>query len=116
MAKYAKEVWAMQNDPDKELFSRLSQIRDFAEQAIYKDTLDDWNLGKDFGEFMIRVAPQDILGHALGARACRHLGDRSRALEEIERCRTIFTGGNLKTMELEVFGLFLEKENDHFPG
>ena len=106
--------YAMQNDPDKELFSKLSQIKDFAKEAIYNDTLEDWNLAKHFGEFMIRIAPQDILGHALVARACRHLGDRARALEEIQRCRALFTSGDLGTMELEVFGPFLEKETAHF--
>ena len=105
----------MQNDPDKELFLRLSQIQDFARDAIYNDTLEDWNLAKDFGEFMIRIAPQDILGHALVTRACRHLGDRTRAVEEMQRCRALFAEGDLKTMELEVFGSFLEKETFHFP-
>ncbi len=100
----------MQNDPDKELFSKLSQVKDFAREAIYNDILEDWSLAKDFGEFMIRIAPQDILGHALVARACRHLGDQSRAMEAMQRCRALFTSGGLRTMELEVFGPFLEKE------
>ena len=100
----------MQNDSDRELFSRLSQIQDFAERVLRNDTLEDWNLAKNFGEFMIRIAPQDILGHALVARASRHLGDRTRALAEIERCRAFFTSGDLTTMEREVFGPFLEKE------
>jgi hypothetical protein len=104
----------MQNDPDKELFLRLSPIQDFARDAIYNDALEDWNLAKDFGEFMIRIAPQDILGHALVTRACRHLGDRTRAVEEMQRCRALFAEGDLKTMELEVFGSFLEKETVHF--
>src|SRR5580700_11625503 len=100
----------MQSDPDKELFSRLSRVNDFAKEAIYNDTLEDWSLAKDFGEYLVRTAPEDILGHALVARACRHLGDRTRALEEINRCRTLFADGDLTTMEREVFGPFLEKE------
>lgn len=100
----------MQNDSDKELFSRLSKIKDFAEGVLRNDTLEDWNLAKNFGEFMIRIAPRDILGHALVARASRHLGDRRRALEEIEQCRVLFTSGDLTTMELQVFGPFIEKE------
>lgn len=98
------------DDPDKELFSRLSEIRDFAEAAVHNDTLEDWGLARNFGEFMIRIAPQDILGHALLARASRHLGDSTRALEEIERCRAFFASGGLTTMEREVYGRFLEKE------
>ena len=100
----------MQSDPDKELFSRLSRVNDFAKEAIYNDTLEDWSLAKDFGEYLVRTAPQDILGHALLARACRHLGDRTRALEEIQRCQILFTSGELKRMELEVFGPFLERK------
>jgi len=68
----------MQNDPDKELFSRMNHVKGFAEETLRNDTLEDWNLAKNFGEFMLRIAPRDILGHALVARACRHLGDRTR--------------------------------------
>lgn len=100
----------MENDPDKELFSRLAEIKDFAEAVLRSDTLEDWNLVKNFGEFMIRIAPQDILGHALVARASRHLGDRARALEEIGRCQDLFKSRNLTTGEREVFGPFLGKE------
>ncbi len=104
----------MHNDADKELFSRLSQIEDFAKDAIYDDTLEDWNLAKDFGEFMIRSAPEDILGHALVARAYRHTGDRARAVEEMRRCRALFASSDLKAMERDVFASFLEKETVHF--
>jgi len=100
----------MQSDPDKELFSRLSQIKDFAEGVLRSDILEDWTLARDFGEFMIRIAPEDILGHAMVARACRHLGDRTRAVEEIERCRDHLASGDLTTIELEVFGPFIEEE------
>jgi hypothetical protein len=100
----------MQADPDRELFSRLSQVEDFAERVLLSDTLEDWNLAKDFGEFIIRITPQDILGHALVARASRHLGDHSRALEEIERCRDLLKDRGLTTVEREVFGPFLDKE------
>lgn len=103
----------MENRADKELFSRLSEIKDFAKEAIYNDTLEDWSLARDFGEFLIRISPQDILGHALVARACRHLGDHIRAMEEMRRCKAIFASGNLKRMEIEVFGSFLEKESVH---
>jgi len=100
----------MQDDTDKELFVKLSKIKDFAEVVLRNDTSEDWNLVKQFGEFMIRIAPEDILGHSLMARACRHLGDITRALEEIDQCRTLFADGSLTTMEREVFGPFLEKE------
>lgn len=100
----------MENDPDKELFSRLTQIEDFAERVLRSDTLEDWDLARNFGEFMIRIAPHDILGHAMLARASRHLGDRPRALQEIQWCRDFFNSGDLTTMEREVFGPFLEKE------
>jgi len=103
---------SMQSDPDKELFLKLSRIKDFAEGVLRNDTLEDWSLAKDFGEFMIRIAPQDILGHALVARACRHLGDRRRAAEEIERCQTLFSTGTLTTMEREIFGRFLDQETE----
>src|SRR5215471_11895555 len=100
----------MQTDPDRDLFSRLSRVKDFTEQVILNDMLEDWNLAKDFGEFMIRIAPEDILGHALVARASRHLGDCTRALEEVGRCQDLFNDQNLTAMERRAFGPFLEKE------
>ena len=75
----------------KSSFQGLSQIKNFAEGVLRDDILGDWNLAKNLGEFVIRLGPEDILGHALVARACRYVGDRTRALEEIERCPAIFS-------------------------
>ena len=106
----------MLNDPDGELLDRLSRTEGFFERAILHDDFRDWNLAKDFGEFMVRIAPDEILGHALVARACRHLGDQGRASEEIRRTKSLFKSGALAPMEVDIFGAFLEVESPYFHG
>ena len=75
------------DDPDAEILTRVSKIENFLESVLYKDSLDDWKLAKDLGELLIRIDGEGIMGHALLARACRHLGDLERSLSELEQCR-----------------------------
>jgi tetratricopeptide (TPR) repeat protein len=98
-------------DPDGELLTRISETKDFVRRVLYDDSLDDWNLAKDFGEFLLRLDPEEILGHALLARAYRHLGNSERALEELERCRVRVTHGQLRPLEREFFPPFLAEED-----
>jgi hypothetical protein len=51
--------------------------------------LQDWNLARDYGEFLIGIGPEQVIGHALVARASRHLGNLDRAREELEQCRIL---------------------------
>lgn len=77
-------------DPEAELIEKVAERaarKSFFEPIIYEDRLDDWSLAKDFGEFLIRQDPNEVMGHALVARACRHLGDIGRARTELEECR-----------------------------
>lgn len=97
-------------DPDRELLTRVTETKDFVQRVLYDDNLDDWNLAKDFGKFVLRLDPEGILGHALLARAHRHLGDTQRALQELERCRASVAQGQLKPSEVEVFSPFLAEE------
>ena len=97
-------------DPDGELLTRVTETKDFVQRVLYDDSLDDWNLAKDFGEFLLRLDPDEILGHALLARAYKHLGDSQRAIRELEQCRARATQGQLKPSEVEVFSPFLAKE------
>jgi len=73
-------------DPDGELLDRVVEKEDFF-RAVLDDTLDDWDLAKDFGEFLTRIEPEDAIGYVLLVRACRHLGDWKRAVTELDRCR-----------------------------
>jgi hypothetical protein len=74
-------------DADAEILTRVSKIEHFLESVLYEDSLEDWKLAKDLGELLIRIDGEDIMGHALVARASRHLGDLKRALSELEQCR-----------------------------
>ena len=97
-------------DPDAEILTRVSKIEKFFESFLYKDSLDDWQLAKDLGELLVRIDGEGIMGHALLARAYRHLGDSERALEELRQCRLRFAQGELRPSETELFSPFLAEE------
>jgi hypothetical protein len=92
-------------DPERELINKVAKVRDFF-QLVLRDDLEDWTLAKDFGEFLIRLDPEGALGHALLARAYRHLGDLGRAIEELESCRARL----IHPSETQVFRSFLAEE------
>lgn len=76
-------------DSDAEIVTKVSKIGGFFESVLYEDCLEDWNLAKDFGELFVRMDAEEITGHALLARACRHLGDLERARAEFEKCQVL---------------------------
>ena len=90
------ELQSKVDDTDGELLSRVAHTKDFFQSLLYTDTLPDWNVAKDFGEFLVRIFPDDIMGHAMLVRAHRHLGDLERARYELNQCRE-----HIKTHELE---------------
>ena len=90
----------------------MSKIKNFAEAVLLDDSLDDWNLVRDFGEFLVRLDADEILGHALLARACRHIGDRRRAREELGKCRALASQG-LSPGQREIFLPLLSEEEKH---
>jgi hypothetical protein len=101
----------MEADPERGLLDRVVGIKDFFQSVLYKDSLDDWKLAKDFGEFLIRIGPEQVIGHALVARASRHLGDMERAYKELEQCRT----RPKHPAETELFLSFLAEEEKLLP-
>lgn len=63
-------------------------MKDFLGFVFLRDSLDDWNLAKDMGEFLIRTIPSsEIMGHALLTRAHRHLGNLELARSELRESR-----------------------------
>ncbi len=97
------------HDPDAEIVTKVSKIEGFFESVLYDDNLEDWKLAKDFGELFVRLDDEEITGHALLARACRHLGDLERAGTELERCRVLVEYPMIKDGK-ELFLSFLAEE------
>jgi hypothetical protein len=98
-------------DSDGELLTKILNTKEFFRSALYSDNLDDWTLAKELGEFLVRIEPDsEIMGHALLVRAYRHLGERCRALEELEQCRVRTAQRELKPWEKELFVPFLAEE------
>ncbi len=99
-------------DLDAELLTRIGNIKDFFESVLQNDALDDWHLARDLGEFLIRTEPEEVMGHALVARASRHLGDLDRALQELEQCRI----RHKHPSETDLFVSFLAEEEKLLAG
>src|SRR5208337_3646751 len=76
-------------DPDKEMLTSVAEKEDFVPSIVFKDSSDDWNLARELGEFLVRTGPELPIGHALVARASRHLGDLDRAHEALKHCRQL---------------------------
>lgn len=94
-----------ERDPEGELIDKVDAIGDFF-RLVLNDALEDWPLAKDFGKFLTRLDPAGAIGHALLARAYRHLGDRQQALAELECCRNRITDG----LERESLALLIAEE------
>jgi len=103
-------------DPDRDLIARVSEKGDFFGYVMRDDTLTDWSLVKDFGEFLIRLGHEDVFGHVLLARACRHLGESERAREELQYCRGQAAQGKLVAAEEAMLLQFLAQEERILPG
>ena len=97
------------HDPDLEALTRVVQSierRDFFRAILVNDNFDDWKLARDFGAFLTRIEPEEIMGHALLARSYRHLGNLEEALAELEQCRI----HPPHESEKELFISFLQEE------
>ena len=104
-------------DSDRELLARVNSIDDFFGSALVRDALDDWNLARDFGEFLTRIdTDKEVMGHVLMARAYRHLGDTERALAALRVCQARIANKTFGPDELELFMPVLEKERKLLSG
>ena len=103
------------SDPDKEVLTRVVDAierKEFFRSVLLNDTFDDWILARDFGEFLVRIQPDtEVMGHALLARAYRHLGDSERAREELQQCRVRAVPEAPVPAETELFRSFLAEED-----
>jgi hypothetical protein len=97
-------------DSDAELIARVSSAKDFFGR-VCNDTLDDWSLAKDFGEFLVRILPDpEVMGHAILVRAHRHLGNRELALAELDQCRVRTSNRKPEPWEMEMLVPLLTEE------
>lgn len=101
---------------DGELLSeavRAIETKDFFRSVLLNDAFDDWNLAKELGDFLVRTEPDsDVMGHALLARAHRHLGNTSLALYELKQCRIRIANRDLLPWEKELLLPLLTEEGN----
>src|SRR5690349_17103203 len=81
------------SDRFREVLNRVLQKEGFSGSLLSEDSVDDWALARDLGEYRVLVNPEMLVGHLILARASRHLGDEPRALEEVARCRELLSIG-----------------------
>lgn len=74
---------------DGELLGKVIEHKDFFDSVLYKDALDDWTLAKEFGDFLVKIEPQWVMGHLIRTRAFRHLGDLNSARNELRECQAL---------------------------
>ena len=98
-------------DADDELLARIGRTENFFQSVLYKDTFSDWNLAREFGEFLVRILPNDIMGHAILVRAHRHLGNLELARDELKLCRTCTKTSELEQWEVDDFMPLLSRED-----
>src|ERR1700738_4487251 len=103
----------MSSNSDLYLLRRVSATEDFFRSVLFGDNLHDWSLAKDFGEFLVRLVPEDLGAHLILAKAYRHLGDQHRAAEGLERCRGLVASGTVGAVEKEVLLPILQEEERH---
>jgi hypothetical protein len=100
---------------DGELLAGVLQIPGFLEGVLQKDDVSDWTLAKRFGEFLVRIdSDSEIMGHALQARASRHLGEIDQAKKELKICQTCIKDRGLKPWEIALLQPLLEAEEKIF--
>ena len=103
----------MAQDADADLLGKAIGIKDFFGSVLLRDDVTDWNLAKEVGEFLIRIEPGsnvELVGRVLLVRACRHLADKNRALDELKQCWQEIPHRRLAPVELEMFVPLLSKE------
>ena len=99
----------MSSDRDGEILAKAYEVDDYF-GSFFRDALDDWTLAEDLGELFLRIG-EARMGHALLARAQRHLGNIAQAGEHLERCKTRVADEDLTNQELEMFDRFLAEED-----
>lgn len=99
-----------ESDTERELLRRVNSVEDFFGSILLKDSLQDWGLAKEFGQFLTRLMPDSALGHLVVARACRHLGDLNAVAAALDRCRAAIASGKMTGPEVELLLPIVEHE------
>ena len=109
-------ITELHRDSDGEVLAKVAGVNDFFGSVLLRDMLDDWNLAKDLGEFLIRIEPDSIVGRVLLVRAYRRLGGSAPAIERLKDCRDRISSCQLQPSEAEVLLPVLAEEEKLLSG
>ncbi len=96
---------------DSELLERVCADKTLIRSVLLDEDLEDWTLPKSFGEFLARINPDDLTGHVILMRACRHLGDLEKATQELARCHAIIDAGGMIPVDQQTLVPMVEAEH-----
>ena len=76
------------------ILQKIGDETEFLEQLLFHDTTSDWNVVREFAEFVIQWVPEELTFHLMLVKAHRHLGERGLAAAEITVCRGLVASGD----------------------
>jgi hypothetical protein len=97
-----------------ELLEWALRIDNFSQAVFVEDSIDNWTNARELGHYLVQVDPTLLFGHLLLTRACRHLGEFDKAIEEARICRAILEREDVGAEVSLVY--VLEEEEKHLRG
>jgi hypothetical protein len=94
-----------------ELLEWALRIDNFSQAIFVEDSVDNWTNARELGHYLVQVDSALLFGHLLLTRACRHLGELDKAMEEARLCRAIIEREDLGA-EVSLVHV-LEEEEKH---
>jgi hypothetical protein len=82
----------------------------FVENLLLHDRVEDWQLARDLGQYLVLTGSDLLIGHVIVARASRHLGSHSETKAALRNCYGLIRRGATSAMELNVLTPIIEAE------
>src|SRR5262249_29606375 len=85
---------------DIQLLDDVLKSQDFFGRVL-RDSLDDWTLAKELGDYLVQKVPDLLIGYLVQARAYRHLGDWESATKAVKNARAVIASGCKEQLLIE---------------
>jgi hypothetical protein len=82
----------------------------FVEALLLQDSVGDWQLALELGQYLALIYPNLLVGQVIVARASRHLGAHSEAGMALRKCQELVRRGAASAMDLDVLVPIIEAE------
>jgi hypothetical protein len=82
----------------------------FVEALLLQDSVGDWQLALELGQYLALIYPDLLVGQVIVARASRHFGAHSEASMALRKCQELVRRGAASAMDLDVLVPIIEAE------